>query len=119
MKVLLTLDERKCLNILHRHSVDSKKLEKLVDQSVNQADTILKEYADYVKGGNKKRMPAQLAKAFLNGVFSGTVAHLNERDQRALQILPLTNLLDNKETPSYFKKDHYLGTGNVHQVTCL
>ena len=112
MNVLLALDDRKCLNILHRHSVDSHKLEKLVDQSVNQADTILKEYAKYAKDGHANRMPAQLAKAFLNGVFSGTVAHLNENEQRTLQIPPLTNLLNNDETPVYFKNDDYLGEGN-------
>jgi hypothetical protein len=103
MNILLTLDDRKCLNILHRHSVVSHKLEKLVDQSVNQADTILEEYAKYVKDGHADRMPAQLAKAFLNGVFTGTVAHLNDKEKRDSQIPPLKNLVVNDKSKWYEK----------------
>ncbi len=51
-------------------------------QSVNQADAILAEYAKYAEGGHANRMPAQLAKAFLNGVLTGTVAHLNDKEHR-------------------------------------
>ncbi len=78
--------------------MDSQKLEKLIDQSVNRADAILTEYAKYVEGGHANRMPAQLAKAFLNGVFTGTVAHLNEKEKRDAQIPPLKNLLGDDET---------------------
>ncbi len=109
---LLTPDDRKCLEILHLHGVDSHKLEKLIDQSVNQADAILEEYAKYVEGGHANRMPAQLAKAFLNGVFTGTVAHLNDKEQRDLQIPPLTDLVNNDETPTSLRSDDYLGKGN-------
>jgi hypothetical protein len=112
VKVLLTLDDRKCLKILHLHGVDSHKLQKLIDQSVNQAGAILGEYAKYAGGGHADRTPAQLAKAFLNGVFSDTVANLNEKKQCAIQIPSLTNLLGNDETPDYFKADDYLGDGN-------
>ncbi len=89
--------------------MDSHKLEKMLDQSVNQADTVLAEYA---KGGDANRMPAQLAKAFLSGVFSGTVAHLNEKELRALHIPPLETLVNSAETPGWLKDDDYLGTGN-------
>jgi hypothetical protein len=109
---LLTPDERKCLEILRIHSVDSHKLEKLIDQSVNQADAILGEYAKYAEGGHANRMPAQLAKAFLNGVFTGTVTHLNDKEQRDLQIPPLIDLVNNKQTPALLKSDDYLGEGN-------
>ncbi len=47
----LSADDVKCLEILHLHGVDSRKLEKLVDQSVNQADAILAEYAKNLEGG--------------------------------------------------------------------
>jgi hypothetical protein len=33
----LTPDDLKCIEILHRHGVDSHKLENMIDQSVNQA----------------------------------------------------------------------------------
>ncbi len=115
VKVLLTLDDRKCLNILHLHCVDSHKLAKLIDQSVvNQADAILAEYDKYVEDGhaNANRMPAQLAKAFLNGVFTGTAAHLNDKEQRDSQIPPLTNLVNSKQTNRIFIDDGYLGKGN-------
>ncbi len=84
----------------------------MVDQSVNQADAILGEYARYAKRGSANRMPAQLAKALLNGVFSGTVAHLNETEHRALQIPPLGNLVNNEQTPWKCKSDMFLGKGN-------
>jgi hypothetical protein len=84
--VLLTPDDRKCLEILHLHNVNSHKLVKLIDQSINQADAIIQEYAKYTESGHPKRMPAQLAKAFLNGVFTAAVTHLNDRDQRYSQI---------------------------------
>jgi hypothetical protein len=109
---LLTPDERKCLEILRMHSVDSHKLEKLIGPSVNQADAILEEYANYAKIGHANRIPAQLAKAFLNGVFTGTAAHLNDKEQRESQVSSLTNLLGNDETDDRFKKDWYLGEGN-------
>jgi hypothetical protein len=112
MQVLLTLDDRKCLNMLHLHNVNSHKLVKLIDQSVNQADAIIQEYAEYAESGHPKRMPVQLAKAFLNGVFTATVTHLNDKEQRDSQIPPLENLLGNDETPIYFKHDSYLGEGN-------
>jgi hypothetical protein len=105
----LSEDDLNCLELLHEHRVDSCKLKKMLDQSVNQADAILREYAEYAEGG---RMPAQLAKAFLNGVFSGTVAHLNEKKQRSLQIPPLRNLVNSKETHQIFMDDDYLGKGN-------
>ncbi len=108
----LSEDDLNCLELLHEHRVDSCKLKKMLDQSVNQADAILREYAEYAKGDNANRMPAQLAKAFLNGVFTGTVAHLNEKKQRALQIPSLSKLLENKETLDDFKDDDYLGEGN-------
>ena len=108
----LTLDDHKCIEILHRHGVDSHKLEKLLDQSVNQADTVLAQYDEYAKGGDAERMPAQLAKAFLSGVFSGTVAHLNETELRALHIPPLEILVNNPETPDWQKYDWSLGEGN-------
>ena len=112
MQVLLTLDDRKCLNMLHLHNVNSHKLVKLIDQSVNQADAIIQEYAEYAESGHPKRMPAQLAKAFLNGVFTAAITHLNDKEQRDSQIPPLENLLGNDGTPAYFKKDGYLGKGN-------
>ena len=107
----LSADDRICLDLLHQHGVDSHKLKKLIDQSVNQADSIIAEYE------RTKTMPALLAKAFINGVFSGTVTHTNERDQRAVQIQPLQQLVDNEgrgngQTPSYFIDDSYLGEGN-------
>ena len=91
--------------------MDVHKLEKLIDQSVNQANSILKDY------DSTGKMPAQLAKAFLNGIFAGTVAHLNEKKQRTLQLPPLQQLLNNEgnddgQTPSYFIDDKYLGEGN-------
>ena len=91
--------------------MDSHKLKKLIDQSVNQADSIIGEY------DRTKRLPTQLAKAFINGVFSGTVIHTNERDQRALQIPPLQQLVDNEgeedgQTSCVFINDGYLGEGN-------
>ena len=103
----LSADDVKCLEILHLHGVDSRKLEKLIDQSVNQADAILKEYA-----GHPDRMPAQLAKAFLNGVFTATATHLNDEKQRDAQTPPLKTLVDDKYTPDHFKGDSYLGKGN-------
>ena len=51
----LTLDDHKCIEILHRHGVDSHKLEKLLDQTFNQADTVLAQYDEYAKGGIAKR----------------------------------------------------------------
>ncbi len=57
-------------------------------------------------------MPAQLAKAFLNGVFTATVTHLNDEKQRDAQAPPLKTLVDDKNTPHYFKNDSYLGKGN-------
>jgi hypothetical protein len=104
-------DDRKCLELLHEHRVDSHKLKKMLDLNVNQADAILDEYR--LTG----KMPAQLVKAFLNGVFSGTVAHSNEIAQRATQIPPLQKLLDNRgeinntdgKTDPRFITDEYLG----------
>ncbi len=55
------------------------------NQSVNQADAILAEYAKNVEGGHPDRMPAQLAKAFLNGVFTATATHLIDEKQRDAQ----------------------------------
>ncbi len=89
----LTIDDHRCIEILHTHGVDSHKLEKMLDQSVNQADTVL---AEYVKSGDANRMPAQLAKAFLGGVFSDTVAHLNETELRELHIPPPGNPLEQR-----------------------
>ncbi len=91
--------------------MDVHKLEKLIDQSVNQANSILRDY------DSTGKIPAQLAKAFLNGIFAGTVAHLNEKKQRDLQLPPLQQLLDNEgnddgQTPSHFIDDKYLGEGN-------
>jgi hypothetical protein len=80
--VLLTPDDGKCLEILHLHNVDLHKLEMLKAQSVNQADVSLGNTRNALKAAMPNRMPTQLAKAFLNGVFSGTIAHLTER-QRA------------------------------------
>ena len=78
---------------------DSRKLEKLVDQSVNQADAILAEYKKNVEGGHPGRMPAQLAKAFLNGVFTATVTHLNDEKQRDAQTPPLKTLVGRRKYP--------------------
>ena len=107
----LSADEVVCVGLMRKHGVDSKKLEKLLDQSVNQAAALI---AEYERTGV---LPAALAKAFLSGINSGTVAHLNERDQRTLQIPPLQALVDNKErgegqTPPHFINDDYLGEGN-------
>jgi hypothetical protein len=78
---------------------------------VNQAAALIAEYE------RTKILPAALAKAFLSGINSGTVAHLNERDQRTLQIPPLQALVDNQgdgkgQTPDHFIDDEYLGEGN-------
>ena len=104
--IQLSADDLICLELLHEHRVDSHKLEKLIDQSVNQADAIIDEYK------RTGKMPAQLAKAFLNGVFSGTVAHQNEVKLRELQIPPLRNLVNSKQTHQIFVDDAYLGQGN-------
>ena len=101
----------KLIELLHKHGMDAHKLEKLIDQSVNQADSIIKYYDD------TNKIPAQLAKAFLNGIFAGTVAHLNETKQRKLQLPPLQQLLDNAgygngQTPDHFIDDGYLGEDN-------
>ena len=103
-------DDFECLKLLHEHHVDAPKLKKLLDLNVNQADAILIEYE------RTKKMPAQLVKAFLNGVFSGTVAHSNEFAQRASQIPPLQALLKNPgegvgQTDPRFITDEYLGKG--------
>jgi hypothetical protein len=108
----LSADDVKCLEILHLHGVDSCKLEKLVDQTFNQADAILAEYKKSVEGGHPDRMPAQLAKAFLNGIFTATVTHLNDEKQRDAQEPPLKTLVGDKNTPDHFKDDSYLGEGN-------
>ena len=68
----------------------------MLNQSVNQADTVLAEYKEYARSGDAKRMPAQLAKAFLSGIFSGTVAHLNETELRELHIPPPGNPLEQR-----------------------
>ena len=101
----------KLIGLLHKHGMDAHKLEKLIDQSVNQADSIIKNY------DKTNKIPAQLAKAFLNGIFAGTVAHLNETKQRKLQLPPLQQLLANEgygdgQTPNHFIDDSYLGEGN-------
>ncbi len=91
--------------------MDSHKLKKMLDLNVNQADAILDEY------DRTGKMPAQMVKAFLNGVFSGTVAHTNEITQRDSQIPPLQKLLDNLgeidntdgKTDPRFISDEYLG----------
>jgi hypothetical protein len=101
------------LKLLHEHHVDCHKLKKMLDLNVNQADAIIDEY------DRTGKMPAQLVKAFLNGVFSGTVAHTNEIAQRASQIPPLQKLLDNRgeinntdgKTDPRFITDEYLGDG--------
>jgi hypothetical protein len=46
----LSADDVKCLKILHLHGVDLRKLERLIDQNVNQADAILAEYAKNLEG---------------------------------------------------------------------
>ena len=107
----LSSDEQVCVGLMRKHGVDSKKLTKLLDQSVNQAAALISEYE------RTGTLPAALAKAFLSGINSGTVAHLNERDQRTLQIPPLQALVDNAgydegQTPDHFIDDGYLGEGN-------
>ena len=96
------------MDLLREANVDSRKLKKLLDLSVTQADALIADYK------NTKTIPALLAKSFLNGGFSGIVAHMNERDQRALQIEPLQKLVDNAAgmTPRHFINDFYLGRGN-------
>jgi hypothetical protein len=106
----LSADEFECVKLLREHHVDAPKLKKLLDLNLNQADAILIEYE------RTKKMPAQLVKAFLNGVFSGTVAHSNEFAQRASQIPPLQALLKNSgegvgQTDPRFITDEYLGKG--------
>jgi len=64
-----------------------------------------------------KKMPVQLAKAFLGGVFSGNVVHTMERDQRDLQIGPLQKIVQNPgdgkgQIPSMYISDTVLGEGN-------
>jgi hypothetical protein len=108
---VLPADDRACLDMLHKFGVDSKKLAKLLDQSVNQAGAMIAEY------DRTKKMPPQLAKAFLGGVFSGSVVHTNERDQRDLQIGPLQKIVQNPgegkgQIPSYYINDSALGKGN-------
>jgi hypothetical protein len=77
---------------------------------VNQAAALI---AEHERTGT---LPAALAKAFLSGINSGTVAHLNERDQRTLQIPPLQALVDDQGRgegiPSCFIDDGHLGIGN-------
>ena len=107
----LSADEVVCVGLMRKHGVDSKKLEKLLDQSVNQAAALI---AEYERTGV---LPAALAKAFLSGINSGTVAHTIERNQRAQQIPPLQALVDNQghgkgQTPEHFINDDYLGKGN-------
>ncbi len=106
----LSADEFECLKLLREHHVDAPKLKMLLDLNVNQADAIRIEYE------RTKKMPAQLVKAFLNGFFSGTVAHSNEIAQRASQIPPLQALLKNSsngvgQTDPRFITDEYLGKG--------
>jgi hypothetical protein len=99
-------DDRICLYLLHRHGIKSHKLEKLIDLSVNQVDVILDNYE------STKAMPAQLAKAFLNGAFSGIIANKNELKQLALQIGSLQEVKDDVQTPDHFLHDGYLGKGS-------
>jgi len=111
MLVLVTADEESCLHLLRTHVVGYKKLKKLLDGSVNQASALIEEYE------STKTIPAALAKAFLNGIFSGTAALTKEQDQRKLQIPPLLKMLNNKgydpgQTPDHFINDNYLGDGN-------
>jgi hypothetical protein len=102
----LSADERVCVGLMRKHGVDSKKLEKLIDQSVNQAGAMIAEY------DRTQKMPVQLAKAFLGGVFSGSVVHTNERDQRDLQIGPLLKIVQTGQIASYYIDDSDLGKGN-------
>jgi hypothetical protein len=107
----LSPDEQVCVVLMRKHGVDSNKLAKLLDQSANQAAALI---AEYERTGT---LPAALAKAFLGGINSGTVAHTNERDQRALQIPALQALVQNRgrgkgQTPNKFIDDRYLGNGN-------
>jgi hypothetical protein len=86
------------------------KLQKMLDLNVNQADAIIDE------SDRTGKMPAQLVKAFLNGVFSGTVAHTNEIAQWASQIPPLQTLVKKRgegvgQTDPRFITDEYLGDG--------
>ena len=106
----LSENDRNCLKLLHEHHVDSHKLKKMLGLNVNQADAIIDEY------DRTGKMPAQLVKAFLNGVFSGTVAHTNEIAQRASQIPPLQTLVKKRgegvgQTDPRFITDEYLGDG--------
>jgi len=112
-------DEQTCVRMMREHNVDSKKLGKLLDQSVNQASALIAEYdhSRIVKPNGEVtpgKIPAALAKSFLGGIFSGTVTHTNERDQRSVQTEPLQQLVGNVgnkpgQTPSYFIDDSYLG----------
>ncbi len=100
----LSAADRICLELLHQHGVGSHELEKMISNSLNQADVNTAAY-----GHKAKRIPAQLAHTFLNGAFFGTFAHLNEGNQRALQ-QPVDNEgYEDGQTPRYIIVHDYLG----------
>ena len=97
----LTPDEVESLTILRENAVDSTKLRKLVNASVGQADTLIREY------NKTKSMPAAMAKAFLGAIFSALVTHTNEAKQRGVQIEPLQILVDDPKLDRAYKESEY------------